>query len=317
MTKSQKHIMITGGMGFIGHTLARLYLDAGFTVTIIDNLISHYNHAPLTKYRMEYVDSKKVTLLQNSCNLTYSITRQLNGLEPRSIIHLASHPNQRAVERDKHGATSQMISNTHAVAELANELGARMVFISSSMAYGNFTRMPMPENEPLKPINLYGLLKAQGEDIARMACENTVVVRPSAVYGPGDTTDRVLASWIHNLLNNHDIAVFNPAALMDFTHVTDLANGIKQAEEYGVAGEAYNITRGEARSLAEAAYLVHKTVGSLGLVHFTEEKPMNEPQRGALDISKARDHLGYRPKVDLTSGVKQYVDWMRRYNHVY
>ena len=317
MTNSQKHIMITGGMGFIGHTLTRLYLDAGFTVTVVDNLISHYSHAPLTKYRMEYVDSKKVKLLQSSCSLTYSITRQLNGLEPRSIIHLASYPNQRAVERDKHGATSQMTSNTHAIAELADQLGARMVYVSSSMAYGDFTRMPMPETEPLKPINLYGLLKAQGEDIARMVCKNTVVVRPSAVYGPGDTTDRVLGLWIKELLDNKDIAVFNPASLLDFTHVNDLVQGIKQAEEHGVAGEAYNLTYGVARSLAEAAYLVHKTIGSLGQVHFTAEKPMNEPQRGALDISKAREHLGYKPKIDLIAGVKNYVDWMRRYSHVY
>jgi nucleoside-diphosphate-sugar epimerase len=312
-----KHVLITGGMGFIGHVLARLYLDDGFKVTVVDNLVKHYNHPALTKYRMEYVDAKKLSFIQVGCNLTYSIQNQLDGLKPRSIIHLASHPNQQAVKDDKFGATTQMISNTFALADMAEEIGARLVYVSSSMAYGNFTCMPMPETEPLKPINLYGMLKAQGEEIAKLTCKNTVIVRPSAVYGPGDNTNRVLASWIKSLLNNKDIAVFNPPSLLDFTHVTDLTCGIKQAEEHGVAGEAYNLTRGEARSLAEAAYLVHKTIGSLGQVHFTEEKPMDEPLRGSLDISKAREHLGYNPKVDFTSGVKQYVNWMRNYSHVY
>ena len=312
-----KHVLITGGMGFIGHILTRLYLDDGYKVTVVDNLVKHYNHPALTKYRMEYVDAKKLSFIQVNCNLTYSIQNQLDGLKPRSIIHLASHPNQRAVMDDKFGATTQMVSSTFALADMAEEMGARLVYASSSMAYGNFTRMPMPETEPLKPLNLYGMLKSHGEDIAKLTCENTVIVRPSAVYGPGDNTNRVLASWIKSLLNNKDIAVFNPASLLDFTHVTDLARGIKQAEEHGVAGEAYNLTRGEARSLAEAAYLVHKTIGSLGQVHFTEEKPIDEPLRGSLDISKAREHLGYNPKVDFTSGVKQYVDWMRNYSHVY
>jgi len=312
-----KHVLITGGMGFIGHILARLYLDDGYKVTVVDNLNKHYNHPALTKYRMEHIDDKKLSFIQSNCNLTYSLQNQLDGMKPRSIIHLAGHPNQRAVMDDTFGATSQMISNTYQIAEMARELGSRMVYISSSMAYGNFTRMPMPETEPLEPVNLYGMLKAQGEDIAKLTCKNTVIVRPSAVYGPGDNTNRVLGSWIKSLLNNKDIAVFNPASLLDFTHVTDLARGIKQAEEHGIAGEAYNLTRGEARSLAEAAYLVHKTIGSLGQVHFTEEKPMDEPLRGSLDISKAREHLGYRPKIDFTSGVKQYIDWMRNYSHVY
>jgi nucleoside-diphosphate-sugar epimerase len=312
-----KHVLITGGMGFIGHVLTRQYLDEGFKVTIVDNLNKHHQHPALTKYRMEYVDHKKLSFIQSNCSLTFSIRDKLDGLKPRSIIHLASHPNQRAVMEEKFIATSQMNSNTFTVAEFAEEIGARMVYVSSSMAYGNFTRMPMPENEPLKPINLYGMLKAHGEDLAKLACDNTVIVRPSAVYGPGDNINRVLGTWINALLNNKDIAVLNPASLLDFTHVNDLARGIRQAEEHGVAGEVYNLTRGEARSLAEAAYLVHKTIGSLGLVHISEQKPSDEPQRGALDISKAQEHLGYRPKIDFTNGVKQYVDWMRNYSHVY
>ena len=274
-------------MGFIGHTLARLYLDEGFRVTIVDNLINHYEQAALTKYRMEELDDKKLNFIQIGCNLTFSITDKLGGSKPRSIIHLASHPNQKAVEKDSYGATSQMTANTHAVAKMADEMGARLVYASSSMSYGNFTRMPMPESEPLKPINLYGLLKAQGEDIARLICNNTVIVRPSAVYGPGDNANRVLGSWIKSLMSNKDISVIDPAALLDFTHVNDLVRGIRLAEEHGVAGEAYNLTYGRARSLGEAAWIVQKIVGGLGQIH-RMEKVVDEPQRGSLDISKAR-----------------------------
>lgn len=313
-----KHVLITGGMGFIGHNLAKLYLKDTFKVTVVDNLTNHHNHASLTKYRMEYVDNENLNFIQLNCSMTHSIKEKLRGKwEPKSIIHLASYPNQAAVKNDRYGAASSMIADTLAVAELAKQLGSKLIFTSSSMAYGNFTRMPMPESETLNPVNLYGMLKAQGEDIAKFVCPNTVIIRPSAVYGPGDNINRVLGLWIQALLNNKDIVVLNPTNLLDFTHVNDLAIGIKQAEEHGVAGEVYNLTKGEARSLAEAAYLCHKTVGGLGLVHFNEEKPMDEPQRGSLDISKAKDHLGFKPKIDLINGIKQYVNWMKNYEHLY
>lgn len=311
-----RHVLITGGMGFIGHALAKLYLQDRFKVTIIDNLTSHYSHAALTKYRMEELDNKNLNFIQLNCNLRYSLSEKLSGSSPRSIIHLASYPNQAAVQNDKFGAASSMTTNTLVMAELAHELGSRFVYTSSSMAYGDFTRIPMPETETLKPINLYGILKAQGEDIAKFACANTVIVRPSAVYGPGDNVNRVLGRWISEQLNDRPIAITNPSALLDFTHIDDLVKGIKLAEENGVAGQAYNLTRGRACSLSEAALLIQKITNSRGGINISEEIPTNEPMRGALDISKAKE-IGYFPKINLDAGIRNYVDWMRRYSHVY
>jgi nucleoside-diphosphate-sugar epimerase len=117
-------------------------------------------------------------------------------------------------------------------------------------------------------------------------------------------------------MGNKDISVTDPAALLDFTHVNDLVRGIRLAEEHGVAGEAYNLTYGRARSLGEAACIVQKIVGGLGQIH-TMDKVVDEPQRGSLDISKARESLGYRPKIDIASGIRDYVKWMRNYEHLY
>ena len=313
---TERHVLITGGMGFIGHVLAKKYLQSNFRVTIVDNLTNHYKHAALTKYRLETLDHKKCKFLNLSCNLNFSISERLDS-NPRSIIHLAAHPNQAAVEADKFGAASSMISNTLNVAELAETFNARLIYVSSSMAYGNFTKMPMPESELLRPINLYGLLKAQGEDIVKLTLPNHVIVRPSAVYGPGDNTNRVLGKWIRAAMKGDDIVVNNPAALLDFTHVEDLCNGIVAAETNGRAGETYNITYGQARSLGEAAHIIKNDLKSRSQILIPEQIVNNEPQRGTLDISKAQAQLGYRPKFDIVSGLENYIDWMRRYEHVY
>ena len=313
---NNRHVIITGGMGFIGHTLAKLYLNDRFNVTIVDNLYNHRDHAALTKYRMEQLDNKRINFINLNCSLTYSIKEKLSVGTPRSIIHLASYPNQAAVSNDKYGAASSMTANTHAVAELAQQMDCRLVYASSSMAYGNFTRLSQPETEPLKPTNLYGLLKAQGEDIAKLACDNTVIVRPSAVYGPGDNFNRVLGRWIKEQLNNNPISINDASAMLDFTHVDDLAKGIKLIEENGVAGEAYNLTYGRACSLSEAALLIQKITESKGDIVILNQPIEGEPTRSALDINKAKA-LGYFPKINLYSGLKNYIDWIKRYSHVY
>jgi nucleoside-diphosphate-sugar epimerase len=314
-----KHVLITGGMGFIGHHLAKKYLQANFKVTIIDSLESHSSHAALTKYRMEYLDHKKLKFIHTECMNGIKITNQLDKSVPiRSVIHLASHPNQAAVEADRYNAASTMSTNTLMMSDLAkNYLNARMIYVSSSMAYGHFTKNPMTENEPLAPVNLYGLLKAQGEDIVKLNLPNHIIIRPSAVYGPGDNVNRVLGKWITAAMSGKDILVNNPNALLDFTHVDDLTNGIVAAETNGVAGETYNLTYGNARSLEEAADFIRQEVNSISQILIPEQPTRNEPIRGSLDISKARTQLGYNPKIDLYSGIRNYIDWMRRHSHVY
>lgn len=315
-----KNVIITGGMGFIGHHLARYYLDMGFRVTIIDDLLYHESHPRLTRYRMEYLDDKRITFIQKNCSMTFSIKDQLKNSSnlPRSIIHLAGYPNQASVKVNEYNAVSTMSANTLAMTELCKFYNCRMVYVSSSMAYGNFTQTPQSEKVELNPVNLYGLLKAQGEELVRLMHPNSVIVRPSAVYGPGDTRDRVLAKWISAALKNEDILVRDPSSLLDFTHVEDLVKGIAQAEELGSAGHAYNLTYGQGRSLGEVSLLIKTLTDSKSFIDYSDSvKDSNEPQRGALDIQKAYAHLGYRPRVDLISGVKSYIKWMQNYSHVY
>lgn len=313
-----KHVIITGGAGFIGHNLAKLYLDEGFSVSIVDNLSTHYKHAALTKYRLEHLDNKRAHLINASCSSKFRIKENIkSNMQARSIIHLASFPNQAAVAQDTYSAISTMTMNTYALASLAKELGIRFINVSSSMVYGNFTSNKQEENSNLNPTNLYGTLKKQCEEIAKFENPNTINIRPSAVYGPGDNQDRVINKWILSALENHPIEIDNPSSLLDFTHVNDLVKGIKQIEEEGQSGETYNVTFGQARSLGETAllikHLMHDCKSEL-IYHKTAD--LNMPQRGALDITKATN-LGYRPKIDLVQGLTSQIHWIENYRHVY
>jgi nucleoside-diphosphate-sugar epimerase len=211
-----------------------------------------------------------------------------------------------------------MSANALTVAELAKELNARLVFVSSSMVYGNFTQNQLCESQPRNPVELPGILKSHCEDITKFSCKNTVIVRPSAVYGPGDHSKHIFNKWIVAAFDNKPILIENPSPQFDFTHIDDVVKGIKIIEENGQAGEAYNLSYGQVYSLSDAFLLIKKITGSKSEVELLEYNLGNAdsfPKSGSLNISKAHE-LGYRPKMDLLSGLKNYLDWIERYSHL-
>lgn len=306
-----KHVVITGGLGFIGHNLAKHYLKSGAKVTIIDNLIAQYNHAKVIKYRIEYLNnySENCTYLQHDCCEEYTLWERLKETKPNSIIHLASYANQAAVRTSPVDAARTMPSNAAIVAQLANRFNCKLIHVSSSMVYGNFKSWPVNEDAPLEPINLYGILKKHTEEIVKHIRPLTTIIRPSAVYGPGDSSDRVLAKWIKAALRNDDIDVHGPANLLDFTYVKDLVDGIVRIESQDLEGRTYNVTRGQSRSLGEAAHLIKSYTNSSSKICY-QGSVSDSPSRGALDIIAAKLDSGYKPKMDLEEGLKVYVQWM-------
>lgn len=310
-----KTVAITGGFGFIGHHLAKTFLERRWNVIIIDDLSQHDNPY-LTKYRMESIQNKKCQFINSSCNHAYDIKNKLRGEDVTAIVHLASMPNQKTAIDMPNSAVHSITGNTLTMAMMATELYAKFVHVSSSMAYGNFTSFPQKENTVLAPTNLYGTLKSHSEDIVKLFSENYTIIRPSAVYGPGDSFNRVIGKWILSALKGDEIVVNDPSTQMDFTYVTDLVQGIFAATTANYKDRTYNITRGQARSLGEAVLLVKTLTGSKSPVYYAHQTS-NEPIRGALDISKAKEELGYTPKIDLQEGIESYIAWIRRYKNVY
>ena len=315
----KKHIVITGGLGFIGHHLAKYYLDKNYQVTIIDNLSQDMLNARLAKYRIEYLQasSENCIYLNHDCSEEFTLWERLKETNPKSIIHLASYANQAAVDSDRAHACRSMPGNSYVIANLAAKLNCRLIHVSSSMVYGNFTNVSMTEDAALKPTNMYGLLKKQTEEIVSSVHPAHVIIRPSAVYGPGDSGHRVVPKWILAALRGQDINVYDASSLLDFTYVNDLVDGIVRAEDKGQNGAVFNITRGQARSLGETALLIKHLTNSASEIIYHDTDFNITPKRGALDITLAREHLMYSPKMNFESGIEQYVSWVKQNLHLY
>jgi nucleoside-diphosphate-sugar epimerase len=161
-------------------------------------------------------------------------------------------------------------------------------------------------------------MKLAGEqlvkDYHRRGAFDYVVVRPSAVYGPLDVEDRVIAKFMLAAMRGDVLKVNGAEETLDFTYVDDAADGIvSAATRIMSANRTYNITKSHSVTLLEAAEMIVQIVGK-GTVE-VRDKDADFPSRGALNIDRARVILGYDPKVDVEEGLQRYYDWLK--NSVY
>jgi nucleoside-diphosphate-sugar epimerase len=181
------------------------------------------------------------------------------------------------------------------------------------MVYGDFSAEPQPEDGPLRPVEPYGRLKLAAEltlaALAPAAGVPLVVVRPSAVYGPGDANGRVVQRAVEAAADGaRFVLTAPPGTRLDFTHVEDVAAGLHAAALADEApGRTYNLTAGAAHPLARVLDACPGLVWETG-----PRDPFRRPQRGTLDTRRARTDLGWAPARSLSEGVRDYAAFARR-----
>ena len=189
----------------------------------------------------------------------------------------------------------------------------KFVYISSSMVYGDFTDQ-VTEDAICNPQGQYGIMKLAGEwlvkDYARRSdITSYTIIRPSAVYGPLDVEDRVIAKFMLTAMRGGTLNVNGANETLDFTYVEDAADGIVGAAlSDNTDNKTYNITKSHSRTLLDAANLAVKLAGK-GTIN-VREKDIDFPSRGALNIDAARKDFGYDPKVDVEEGFQKYYEWL-------
>ena len=161
-------------------------------------------------------------------------------------------------------------------------------------------------------------MKLCGEDLvkdySRRCGFEYVIIRPSAVYGPLDVEDRVVAKFMLTAMRGGVLRVNGANETLDFTYVDDAADGIvAAATRIMCRNMTFNITKSHSVSLLQAAEMIVKIVGK-GTIE-VRDKDADFPSRGALNIDRARTILSFDPKVDVEEGFQNYYNWLN--NSVY
>ena len=309
-------VLVTGGLGLIGHNVVNKLESLGHTVTIIDNKT---NYGIIPADELNYLIRERIKKIKTSAvfNVNIADYYEMNELisddTPEIIIHLASFPRQKVVNANPRLGSITMSEGLINLLELAKKYQVRrFVYISSSMVYGDFTN-DVCEDAICKPQGQYGIMKLAGEwlvkDYTRSCGIEHTIIRPSAVYGPLDVEDRVISKFILSALRDQTLKVNGANETLDFTYVDDAANGIIAASlSENAINKTYNITKSHSRTLKYAAELAVEIAGK-GSIE-VRDKDKDFPSRGSLNIDAAKRDFGFDPKIDVEEGFKLYYDWI-------
>ena len=320
-------ILITGGLGFIGHRVVAELEAAGHDVVVTD---TRTGYGIIPQAEIDWLIGERKRAIKTDRIYTIDITDQAGMLwlirthRPSIVIHMASFPRQKVVNANPQQGSRSMSEGLLNLLEAASANQVqKFVYVSSSMVYGDFIKDTVDgitESHATTPIGAYGIMKLAGEWLTRDYTRKTgmahVIIRPSAVYGPLDVEDRVVSKFLTTAINRGIIQVNGGDESLDFTYVDDAARGIAQAAVSDNAwNTTYNITRGRARTLREAAQIaINLAQGGSMRINEADE---NFPSRGALNIQRARLDFGYEPLVDIEQGFRTYHGWLEHsiYGH--
>lgn len=308
-------ILVTGGMGLIGHHVVARLESAGHEVAVIDNLT---NYGIIPQDEIDYLMSERRKKIGRSAVYNAHITSDtvdylFNKHKFDTVIHMASFPRQKVVNNNPALGADTMMTGLLNLLEAAKRHSIqKFLYISSSMVYGDFTD-DVTEDYHCRPQGQYGIMKLAGEDLvkdySRRGFFNHTIIRPSAVYGPLDVEDRVIAKFMLGAMRGGVLKVNGAGETLDFTYVEDAADGIVAAAlSNNTANKTYNITKSHSRTLLDAANLAVKIVGR-GSIE-VRGKDADFPSRGALNIDAARCDFGYDPQVDVEEGFQKYYNWL-------
>ena len=308
-------ILVTGGMGLIGHNVVARLEALGHDVVIAD---TRTTYGIIPQDELNYLMDERLKKIKTHFIFPIDIsiknmTFLIDSHRPDVVMHLASFPRQKVVNNNPQLGSKTMSEGLLNLLEASVQAKVkRFMYISSSMVYGDFTD-DVTEDYDCKPQGQYGIMKYAGEllvkDYTRKYGMAHTIIRPSAVYGPLDVEDRVIAKFMLQAMRGQTLKVNGPDETLDFTFSTDAADGmVAAALSENAMNKTYNITKSHSRTLLDAAQLAVKIVGK-GSIE-VRGKDADFPSRGALNISAARRDFGFDPKIDVEEGFQKYYDWL-------
>ena len=312
---SGARVLITGGAGFIGSTIADQLLDAGVSnIVILDNL---------ARGRLDNLhragSSGEVELVVGDIRDRSMVGETMDGVD--IVFHQAALRITQCAE-DPRMAVEVMADGTLNVLEAAVAAKvSKVIAASSASVYGLAATFPTPEDHPAYDNRtLYGAAKLFNEGMLRSFNEmyglDYVALRYFNVYGPrmdihGVYTE-VLVRWMERISAGEPPMIFGDGSqTMDFVYVDDVARANLLAASAKVTDRVYNVASGMETSLSGLADTLLKVMDSDQHPSFGPERKVNAVRRRRADTTAAAADLGFDARVGLADGLARTVAWWR------
>lgn len=300
-------VLFTGGGGFIAGHVMPLLLDQGYQVRVLDNMTRG------DRDRMAgFLESGQVELVDKDVRYGGAVRAAMRGCT--HVIHFAAVSINKSVADPHESMDINTIGSHNVFAAAADEGVRRLVFASSASVYGEPERLPMHEDDELRPLTPYCISKRTSEDLLRFYERqhglSWIALRFFNVYGPGQKVEAYYTSVINHFVER--LRRGEPPVIdgrgeqsMDFVHVADLARSVVLALESEGANVPVNIGTGVDTSIAALAKILIEAVGA-------DVSPVFKPRdvlvsRRAADIRRAKEILGWEPTITVEEGMADLV----------
>jgi nucleoside-diphosphate-sugar epimerase len=325
-----KKIALIGGAGFIGHNLGLSLKKQGHEVMIIDSLAvnnilsftdNEINNRKLywaiLNQRMDLLHESGIEINVEDARNYNAMSMLINRYSPDVIVQLAAVSHANKSNKDPHTTFDHTLRTLENTLDIAKGSGAHVIYFSSSMAYGHFGGKSVTEETPCNPLGIYGTLKYSGELIVkayhRVFDIPYTIIRPSALYGERCVSRRVSQIFIENAVQGLDITINGDGSdKLDFTYIDDLIQGVSLIiQNKKSINQTFNLTYGEAREMGEMAEILKNHFESVKINYVPKDSLT--PDRGTLNVDKAKNLLGYNPQNNIDIGYPKYIEWYKSF----
>ena len=310
--KKQKHILITGGAGFIGSNMTKRLLEQGHQVTVLDNFVTGSR-----ENLKDVANNTKLTVIDH--NISKPLKKIFKKIDV--ILNYACPASPPAYQKDSLLTLHACSIGVENMLKLALKYNARFLQASTSEVYGNPVEHPQKETY-YGNVNSYGprAMYDEGQRYAEALIWvyrknhnlNTGIIRIFNTYGPfmSPYDGRVISNFIWQSLNNKPLTIYGDGKqTRSFCYIDDQLDAWEKMIDSDVEGPI-NIGNPNEITINQLVNIVKKITKKEIKIRYSP-LPTNDPLKRRPDISKAKNLLKWSPKIDIEEGVGQTVNWMQ------
>jgi UDP-glucuronate 4-epimerase len=315
-------ILVTGAAGFIGSHVCEYYIEQGHFVVGIDNFDDFY---PKRFKLLNLVGLKKNSRFQlydTDIRDKIFLNSIFSSNKIDAVIHLAAKAGVRPSINSIEDYYDVNVNGTISLLEEMKLNNVRkMIFASSSSVYGNNPKVPFSESDHVdNPISPYASTKKSGELLCHVYCHlygfNITCLRFFTVFGPRQRPDLAIHKFTKLIDEGQPIPFYGDGSTArDYTFIYDLVNGISCALNNLEGYRIYNLGESRVISLYELVRTIEEFLGNKAILNHLPLQP-GDVKITYADISKAKNEIGYEPKISFRDGIKEFIKWYSKNKNI-
>ncbi len=312
------NILITGGAGFIGSTLADKLIKQN-KIIVIDNFNDYYDPKIKENNVKTNMDNQNYKLYKGDICDEHLVEKIFNENNIDCVVHIAARAGVRpSLENPLEYIKTNIYGTTNILDKIQKTNVKKLVFASSSSVYGNCKAEKFTEDlKVTEPISPYAATKSACEQIiytySKLYNIQAVCLRFFTVYGPKQRPDLAIRKFTELIEQNKPIPVYGDGTTMrDYTYIDDIIDGVISAINYDKTPyEIINIGGGSPVTLNEMIKTIEDVLNKEAIIERLPMQP-GDVDKTVSDITKAKNILNYCPKTTFKEGIKKFIEWRKK-----